>query len=184
MVSPNRDLTLCPAVDVYGASYYGLSVSGALHATGITFTSAKDVPDAGDFGLVDTPAGGWIVKGDERCLAVADVRIPGRHNLANALAALALGDAVGLPMQAMVHVLREFQGLPHRTQWVADCQGVRWFNDSKATNTGAVIAALDQLADDSVVLIAGGRDKGEDYTLLRDTISRKVKNLIVIGEVP
>jgi UDP-N-acetylmuramoylalanine--D-glutamate ligase len=138
-------------------------------------------PDGQDFGLLDSSTGSWIVKGRERWLATADVRMPGRHNLANALAALALGDAVGLPMQAMVHVLREFQGLPHRTQWVAECGGVRWLNDSKATNIGAALAAIRGL-DGPLVLIAGGMGKGADFGELASGMGEHVKAVVLLGE--
>ncbi len=148
---------------------------------GETIGFGLDAPDAQDFGLVDSAAGSWIVKGDERWLPVTDVRMPGRHNLANALAALALGDAVGLPRQAMLHVLREFQGLPHRTQWVAEYLGVRWLNDSKATNIGAALAAIQGL-DGPLVLIAGGLGKGADFGELAAGMGDHVKAVVLLGE--
>ena len=148
---------------------------------GLTIGFGLNAPDAQDFGLLDSAAGSWISKGDERWLPLADVRMPGRHNLANALAALALGDAVGLPRQAMVHVLREFQGLPHRTQWVAEYQGVRWFNDSKATNIGAALAAIQGL-DGPLVLIAGGLGKGADFGELAAGMGEHVKAVVLLGE--
>jgi UDP-N-acetylmuramoylalanine--D-glutamate ligase len=149
--------------------------------TGSIIGFSLNAPDAQDFGLLDSPAGSWIVKGDERWLAAADVRMPGRHNLANALAALALGDAVGLPRQAMLHVLRAFQGLPHRTQWVAECRGVRWLNDSKATNIGAALAAIQGL-DGPLVLIAGGLGKGADFGELAAGMGEHVKAVVLLGE--
>ncbi|MEA2080566.1 MAG: UDP-N-acetylmuramoyl-L-alanine--D-glutamate ligase [Pseudomonadota bacterium] len=150
-------------------------------AKGMTISFGLNQAGAKDFGLVDSSAGSWIVKGEERWLAVADVRMPGRHNLANALAALALGDAVGLPRQAMLHVLREFRGLPHRTQWVAERQGVRWFNDSKATNIGAALAAIQGL-DGPLVLIAGGLGKGADFGELAAGMGEHVKAVVLLGE--
>ena len=77
-----------------------------------------------------------------RLLPAAAVRMAGRHNLTNALAALALGEAAGLPLDAMLDTLTEFQGLPHRMQFVAEQDGVRWYNDSKGTNVGATLAAI------------------------------------------
>jgi len=148
---------------------------------GLTISFGLNETDAQDFGIEDSAAGHWIVKGDARWLAVADVRMPGRHNLANALAALALGDAVGLPRQAMLHVLREFPGLPHRTQWVAERQGVRWFNDSKATNIGATLAAIRGL-DGPLVLIAGGLGKGADFGELAAGMGEHVKAVVLLGE--
>ncbi len=138
-------------------------------------------PGGQDFGVVDSAAGSWIVKGKERWMAVADLRMPGRHNLANALAALALGDAVGLPKQSMLQLLREFQGLPHRTQWVAELQGVSWFNDSKATNIGAALAAIHGL-NGPLILIAGGQGKGADFHALAEGLDERVKAVVLLGE--
>ena len=78
-------------------------------------------------------------------MPVSELRIPGRHNQANALAALALGSACGLPLAAMLKALRSFPGLPHRTQFVAHKQQLLWYNDSKGTNVGATVAALQGL---------------------------------------
>ena len=155
--------------------------SALARAKGSTIGFGLNAPAAQDFGLLDSAAGSWIYKGDERWLPLADVRMPGRHNLANALAALALGDAIGLPRQAMEHVLREFQGLPHRTQWVAEYQGVRWFNDSKATNIGAALAAIQGL-DGPLVLIAGGLGKGADFGELAAGMGEHVKAVVLLGE--
>ena len=115
-------------------------------------------------------------------MPVAHMRMPGRHNLANALAALALGDAAGIPKQAMLHILREFQGLPHRTQWVAECRGVSWFNDSKATNIGAALAAI-QGFEGPLVLIVGGQGKGADFSELAAGMNTRVKAVVLLGEV-
>jgi len=134
-----------------------------------------------DFGVVDTGADAWIVRGSERWMPVAQLRIAGRHNLSNALAALALGDAAGLDKQAMLQVLREFQGLPHRTQWVAEHNGVAWYNDSKATNIGATLAAV-QGFDGPLVLIAGGQGKGADFAELAAGLDKRVKAVVLIGE--
>ena len=134
-----------------------------------------------DFGVVDTGADAWIVRGSERWMPVAQLRIAGRHNLSNALAALALGAAAGLDKRAMLQVLREFQGLPHRTQWVAEHNGVAWYNDSKATNIGATLAAV-QGFDGPLVLIAGGQGKGADFAELAAGLDKRVKAVVLIGE--
>jgi UDP-N-acetylmuramoylalanine--D-glutamate ligase len=138
-------------------------------------------PAAQDFGLLDTPEGCWIAKGGERWMPASDVRMPGRHNLANALAALALGDALGFPREAMLLVLREFQGLPHRTQWVAETAGVSWFNDSKATNVGAALAAIHGF-DGPLVLLAGGQGKAADFSKLAAGLDARVKAVVLLGE--
>jgi len=138
-------------------------------------------PAARDFGLLETPDGCWIAKGCEQWMPVSAVRMPGRHNLANALAALALGDTLGFQREAMLQVLEEFQGLPHRTQWVADVGGVRWFNDSKATNIGATLAAVHGF-NGPLVLVAGGQGKGGDFSELAAGLDARVKAVVLLGE--
>ncbi len=138
-------------------------------------------PAGSDFGLRVAGEVTWIVKGAERWLPAAEVRMPGRHNLANALAALALGEAAGLPRTAMLQVLREFQGLPHRAQWVGEYAGVRWINDSKATNIGAALAAIHGF-DGPLILIAGGRSKGADFGQLAAGMDERVKAVVLLGE--
>ena len=162
----NRDDTLAAALAVQGPACVSFGL---------------DAPDGQNFGVLDTAAGAWIVRGSERWMPVAHVRIAGRHNLANALAALALGDAAGLDQQAMLQVLREFHGLPHRTQWVAEHNGIAWYNDSKATNIGATLAAV-QGFDGPLVLIAGGQGKGADFADLAAGLDERVKAVVLIGE--
>jgi len=138
------------------------------------------VPGAGDYGVRNQDGADWLACGNEALLPVAALRIPGRHNVANALAALALGAALGLPLSAMLTTLRAFAGLPHRTQWVAERDGVTWYNDSKGTNVGATLAAVSGMPG-KVVLIAGGEGKGADFTLLRDAVVNKARAVILIG---
>jgi UDP-N-acetylmuramoylalanine--D-glutamate ligase len=120
------------------------------------------------------------VAGGEPVLPLAELRLSGRHNAANALAALALADACGLPRSAAVTAFQHFPGLPHRTQWVADAAGVRWIDDSKATNVGAAMAAVEGLAG-PLVIIAGGEGKGQDFTPLAGAFRGKVRRSILIG---
>ncbi len=108
------------------------------------------------------------------------LKISGRHNAANALATLALGDALRLPLAPMLDELREFTGLPHRAQWVADINGVRYINDSKGTNVGATLAAVGGLAG-PLVVIAGGDGKGQDFTPLADAFRGKVRTAVLLG---
>jgi len=138
-------------------------------------------PGAGGFGLIRTQGGAWLGHEDLRLMPVADLPIPGRHNVANALAALALGTAVGLPPEAMVSALRRFHGLPHRCQWVGRAAGVDWYNDSKGTNVGATCAALRGLcAERPVVLLAGGDGKGADFTPLASACDG-VRAVVTLG---
>ena len=129
-------------------------------------------------GLVDGRE--WLVCAGEPLMAVEEIRLKGRHNAANALAALALGDAVGLPRAAMAQALREFPGLEHRMEWVAEVGGVAYINDSKATNVGACMAALEGLGG-PVVLIAGGDGKGADFSALADVAAGKVRAAVLMG---
>ncbi len=138
-------------------------------------------PDGKDYGLRNVDGETWIACGDSALMPVAELRMQGRHNIANALAALALGDAAGLPVEAMLQALREFQGLPHRTEWVGEYQGVRWFNDSKATNTGAALAAIHGF-EGPLVLIAGGQGKGADFTELAAGLDARVRHVVLLGE--
>ncbi|MGR9013277.1 MAG: UDP-N-acetylmuramoyl-L-alanine--D-glutamate ligase [Gammaproteobacteria bacterium] len=118
----------------------------------------------------------------ESCLMpLAELPLEGRHNAANALAALALGVAVGLDEQVMCNALRKFKGLSHRMQRVAEIRGVTWVNDSKATNIGACIAALQGYAR-KVILIAGGDAKGADMNELAPAIKEKARSVVLIGK--
>ena len=139
-------------------------------------------PQDEDFGVRQHDGEAWLVRGEEALLPVAALRIHGEHNVSNALAALALGQAAGLPMAAMLDTLRQFRGLPHRTEWVAEHDGVIWLNDSKATNVGATLAALKGVQAQRVVLIAGGQAKGQDFRPLRDVLQHRVRALVLLGE--
>ena len=139
-------------------------------------------PAAGEFGVCSNDNEQWLCFGEQALLAVGKLKVKGKHNIANALAALALGKAAGLDMDAMLKALQVFPGLPHRTEWVANINGVDWFNDSKATNVGAAQAAMNGIDAINIVLIAGGQGKGQDFSPLRETVSEKVKTVILIGE--
>ena len=142
---------------------------------------SEQVPAAGNYGLMQHAGECWLARGDTPIMPVAGIRMPGHHNVLNALAALALGEAAGLPMTAMVETLGEFQGLPHRMQYVDEQHGVRWFNDSKGTNVGATLAAIGGV-DSKVVLIAGGDGKGADFTPLADAMRHKGQGAVLIGK--
>jgi UDP-N-acetylmuramoylalanine--D-glutamate ligase len=122
----------------------------------------------------------WLMRGSEPLLAVAELRIAGLHNCANALAALALGEALGLPRAALLAELREFAGLPHRSAWVGEHRGVRYIDDSKGTNVGATLAAVAGLPG-PLVLIAGGDGKGQDFAPLAAAFTGKVRQAVLIG---
>ena len=122
----------------------------------------------------------WLTRRGERLMAVASMKIKGLHNAANALASLALGDALGLPIAAMLEELESFTGLPHRSQWVADVRGVTYINDSKGTNVGATVAAVNGMAG-PLIMIAGGDGKNQDFAELADVFRGKVRHTVLIG---
>ena len=140
------------------------------------------VPGRGQFGQRVHAGRSWLAHADARLMPADDLLVPGTHNLANALAALALGTAVDLPMERMLQALRGFRGLPHRCELVGEASGVRWFNDSKGTNVGATVAAIEGLAGSAqVVLIAGGEGKGANFAPLAQTLRRGVRAVILFG---
>jgi UDP-N-acetylmuramoylalanine--D-glutamate ligase len=122
----------------------------------------------------------WILALGEPVIPVDDIHVKGRHNLANALAALAIADACAIAQGAMTDALRMFPGLEHRMQYIAEIDGVTYINDSKATNVGACIAALSGLSG-KVVWIAGGDGKGADFSPLVPVVSERVRSAILLG---
>jgi UDP-N-acetylmuramoylalanine--D-glutamate ligase len=140
-----------------------------------------DAPLAGQYGLVKAGGEDWLAFGGERLLKVSELKIYGLHNAANALAALALADAAGIPRGASLAVLREFKGLRHRCEWVAEVGGVAWFNDSKGTNVGATLAALAGLPE-PIVWLGGGQGKGQDFAPLKPVLAQKAHAAILYGQ--
>ena len=139
------------------------------------------VPDNGNYGLVVIDAQTWLARGSEPIMPASAISMAGQHNLANALAALAMGEAAGIPLASMVETLTEFRGLPHRMQYVGCGNNVRWFNDSKGTNVGAALAAIEGV-DGQLVLIAGGDGKGADFTPLATALQGKGRAAVLIGK--
>ena len=144
-------------------------------------------PDLKVFGLIEEKGEIWLAVGLDKLIPVSELKIRGSHNMANALSALALGQSVGLPMDAMLTVLKNFAGLKHRCQWVAEKAGIEYYNDSKGTNVGATVAALNGLgktlsADQRIVLIAGGVGKGAEFSELAEPMQQFARALIYIGE--
>jgi UDP-N-acetylmuramoylalanine--D-glutamate ligase len=123
------------------------------------------------------------VDGSRREILAADrLALPGAHNLENALAAVAAAEALGTPAAAIVDALTRFTGLPHRTELVAEANGVRWVNDSKATNVDAAAKSLEGFADGTVLLILGGRDKHGDFAALAPLVAKRARVVLTIGE--
>lgn len=152
-----------------------------LLAAGMSVTSfGLDAPDLNQYGVRD----GKLVRGREALLPVSELKLAGSHNIANALAAIALGEAVGLPLAAMLNALRQFAGLPHRCQYIANIDGVDFYDDSKGTNVGAAQAAIEGLCHiggRKVVLIAGGDGKGADFKPLVQTLAKLGRAAVLIG---
>lgn len=139
---------------------------------------------AGAWGLVGEGADAQLALGEAPVMQASEVRIQGAHNLSNALAALAIGAAAGMAADKMCEVLREFEGLPHRCQWVREHQQITYFNDSKGTNVGASLAAIEGLGaaqSGKIVLIAGGDGKGADFKELVAPLARYGRAIVLIG---
>lgn len=142
-----------------------------------------DKPVANDeFGLVNDKAGEvFLARGQQRILPVDQVPLVGQHNIANALAAMALVAPLDIPIAVQAEAIKGFAGLPHRMQNVRVLDGVTWINDSKATNIGATQAALSGI-DAPIVLLAGGQGKGGDFSDLLPALNAKVRCVLLFGE--
>lgn len=147
-------------------------------ARDITFSLDPDT-DA-DFRLLEDK-GQWLAHGHEAWLRVDEIKLGGRHNWANCLAAMAIAHSIGISKTAIVAAMKQFTGMPHRSQWIAEIDGVEWINDSKATNTGAAQASIEG-RDRPVILIAGGQSKGADMSVMVNTIRQRVKQVFLLGE--
>jgi UDP-N-acetylmuramoylalanine--D-glutamate ligase len=129
---------------------------------------------------MDSDGRRWLACRGEPLLACDEMHVVGAHNLANSLAALAIGEALGIAREPMLGALRAFRGLAHRAEWVADIGGVRYVNDSKGTNVGATLAAVTGLAG-PLLLILGGDGKNQDFSPLRAAFAGKVRRALLIG---
>lgn len=136
------------------------------------------------FGVINQNNQYGLARGQNILLPISQMKLKGWHHIQNALAALAIGSAIDLPLEIMLCVLTTFPGLPHRCQWVAEKRGVHWYNDSKATNVGATLAALRSLRMDhhgQIILIAGGDAKGADLQPLREPLSNSISHVMLLG---
>jgi UDP-N-acetylmuramoylalanine--D-glutamate ligase len=140
---------------------------------------------AQDWGLIHKEGQIYLAQGTQCIFSVDALLIKGVHNWHNALAACALADAAGIPIDAMVRVLSSFAGLEHRCQWLRTLDGVEWVNDSKGTNIGATVSAINGIGGSmqgKIVLIAGGQGKGADFHELAQSVADFVRSLVLIGE--
>jgi UDP-N-acetylmuramoylalanine--D-glutamate ligase len=141
--------------------------------------------NADSYGRVEQQGELWLAVAGQPQLAVRELHIVGAHNQMNALAAMALCDAVAIPRAAQLAVLRRFTGLPHRCQFVREHLGVRWINDSKATNVGSTLAAvagLKEAVQGRLILIAGGQGKGQDFAPLQDLLGHGIDTMLCFGQ--
>lgn len=153
------------------------------HSSKIYFTLQE--PRTNEFGLRRAESEIWLAFGDDLLLPVNELPVAGRHYQANALAALAIGHAFGMPLAPIIDVLRKFPGLPHRCQLVRNRRGVKWYNDSKGTNVGATQAAIEGLGEHisgKLILIAGGVGKNADFSPLLPAMEKYARHVVLIGE--
>jgi len=160
-------------------SHVALMESGHDLVSGFTLKE----PAHGDFGLREFMGKTWLCKGGKQLIEAESLKISGKHNMANALAALALGEAANISMTDMLVALKKFTGLRHRTQWVAEKNYVTWVNDSKGTNVGATLAAITGLqVKNKLILIAGGIAKDADFTPLKKAVCENVRTVVLLGK--
>lgn len=135
------------------------------------------------FSTRDDDEGTWITFGFDNLLLADELGLMGRHNISNVMAALALGHAAGLPMEVMLETAKKFRGLPHRCEFIRRVGEVDYINDSKGTNVGATVAAIESLVPDEgkIVLIAGGEGKGADFSLLAEPVAAHCRAVVLIG---
>ena len=145
----------------------------------VTFGLSEPVSEL-EFGLLHDGDDVWLMQGKTCLLKTNELIVAGLHNAANAIAALAMCRAMNLPFEPLLQALREFRGLPHRMEKVAVFNGVTFFDDSKSTNVGATVAALNGIKQ-KVVLIAGGDGKGQNFLPLREPVSQSTRAVVLIG---
>ncbi|QKZ06675.1 UDP-N-acetylmuramoyl-L-alanine--D-glutamate ligase [Pseudomonas eucalypticola] len=148
------------------------------------WTFGLNKPDFKAFGLREENGQKYLAFEFQNLMPVSELKIRGAHNQANALAALALGHAVGLPFEPMLAALRTFTGLAHRCQWLRERGGVNYYDDSKATNVGAALAAIEGLGadiDGKLVLVAGGDGKGADFSSLQAPVAAHCRAVVLLG---
>lgn len=144
----------------------------------------NQAPNYSDYGLEDIN-GLWLSSGKRKLMPASDLKIAGRHNIANVLAAIALASSIGIDRNTIIRTIRQFTGLPHRVEWVANIQGVDYYDDSKGTNVGATCAAIKGMSKNgkpqNVILIAGGDGKGQDFTPLVEAVKENARAVVLIG---
>lgn len=161
-------------------------LTSPLLPTGVAQTTfGLGQPDLNQFGVVDQDGEAWLACGRDLWIRATDVALPGRHNRSNALAVMALAQAIGLDRDAILASLKAFKGLPHRCEPVGSIDGVQFVNDSKGTNVGATLAAVEGLGRDHpgrLILLLGGQGKGADFSSLNEPVAQLCKSSWVFGQ--
>ena len=161
---------------------------GLASANTVTF-GLNAAANIADFGLIECEGESYLTSGQRKICKASSLKIAGRHNVANALAAYALCHAIGIEKSTIVLALQAFKGLPHRVQWVAEIEGVDYYDDSKGTNVGATCAAIAGMTKNEdghsqpqkTVLIAGGDGKGQDFSPLVTAVQANSRAVVLIG---
>jgi len=156
------------------------SVMGLLERKHITFGVNTPPTNEEDWGVEIEGTDTWLVQGKQRVMKASELQVEGLHNVANALSALALCRAIDLPLPPLLDALRNFKGLPHRVEQVAEIKKVIYYDDSKGTNVGATVAALNGLGRRAVVIL-GGDGKGQDFSPLEPAVTRHARAVVLIG---
>ena len=147
----------------------------------IVLTFGLDAPKQDtEWGLTESDGETWLSQGSQKLMGISQLRVAGLHNAANAMAALALTRAIDLPYHPLLQALSEFEGLPHRVQKISEIDGIAFYDDSKGTNVGATVAALNGMRQ-KVVLIAGGDGKGQDFTPLMPAVAARARCVVMFG---
>jgi len=177
VVVNHDDKATWPEADADASSLEAVAEHASANRLAFSLDDSADV----DYRLQSAANDSWLCHRSERVVACNQLQVPGNHNIANALAVLALLEPFALDQNALAAAITGFTGLEHRTEFVRELNGVRWYNDSKGTNIDACEKAIEAMQA-PVVLIAGGLGKGADFTSLSDVVKEHVKLLVLIGE--
>lgn len=162
------------------------ALTSPLLPTGVAQTTfGLNQPDLNQFGVLEHEGEAWLACGQDLWIPAREVALPGRHNRSNALAVMALAQAIGLGRDAILASLKAFKGLPHRCEPVGFINGVQFVNDSKGTNVGATLAAVEGLGRDHpgrLILLLGGQGKGADFSSLSEPVAQLCKSIWVFGQ--
>jgi UDP-N-acetylmuramoylalanine--D-glutamate ligase len=176
----NRDDVRSVAMKIVGRKCISFGLNEPENPNPPQFSHDKEGLGGGDFGISHEGAVVWLMQGTQKIMRADELQVSGLHNVANALAALAVCRALDMPITPVVEALRSFKGLPHRVEKVTEVFGVTYYDDSKGTNVGATEAALKGLGRPAVVIL-GGDGKGQDFSPLKDAVALHARAAVLIG---